>query len=250
MPELAPTPAPHRGSDSSVESDISSTPSTASTTPSETSVESAFVASLLQRNESWAQRVETAHPNLFPRNGKGQNPTVLWIGCSDSRAGESCLDILPGEVFVHRNIANLVPHGDISSLSVVHFAVDVLKVKHIVVCGHYDCGGATACLTNKRMGLLDNWLKTLREVRVMHKHTLQAIADPREKLNKFIELNVVAQVHNVCRMSPVVDAVKEGRLTVSGLVYDVGTGRLKTLSIPEDTHADDFVVYDNDENLE
>ncbi|KAK9484163.1 carbonic anhydrase [Lipomyces starkeyi] len=209
-----------------------------------------FVGELLQRNSAWAERIGTANPDLFPRNANGQSPQILWIGCSDSRAGDGCLDLLPGDVFVHRNIANLLPYNDLSSLSVVQFAVEVLKVKHIVVCGHYSCGGVIACLSSKRLGLLDNWLRNLRDVRAKNKAELDKISDFHEKVNRFVELNVIHQVHNVKKLSPVVDATREGRLQIHGLVYDVASGRLKPLDIPEDPNADDYLVFEQDQSLE
>ncbi|KAK9459099.1 carbonic anhydrase [Lipomyces oligophaga] len=209
-----------------------------------------MIQDLLASNQAWAQRTATLNPALFARNAKGQNPHVLWIGCSDSRVGESCLDLLPGSVFVHRNIANLMPYGDLSSLSVVQFAVDVLKVKHIVVCGHYDCGGAAAALGNKSLGILDHWLKHLRDVRAKHKDELGAIADPKARLNRLVELNVITQVHHVCRMAPVAAAMKQGRLVVSGLIYDVSSGRIKPMEIPADTSEEDYDLYDAESEFE
>ncbi|KAK9235839.1 carbonic anhydrase [Lipomyces kononenkoae] len=209
-----------------------------------------FFSQLLQRNAAWADRVGTANPDLFPRNAKGQSPQILWIGCSDSRAGDGCLDLLPGEVFVHRNIANLLPYNDLSSLSVVQFAVDVLKVKHIVICGHYDCGGVIASLGSKRLGLLDNWLRNLRDVRAKHKAELDQITDFHDKVNRFVELNVIHQVHNLKKMVPVLDALNEGRIQVHGVVYDVATGRLKSLDVPDDPNAQDYIVFDSHHTLE
>ncbi|KAK9369430.1 carbonic anhydrase [Lipomyces kononenkoae] len=214
------------------------------------SVSNNFFSELLQRNAAWADRIRTANPDLFPRNAKGQSPQVLWIGCSDSRAGDGCLDLLPGEVFVHRNIANLLPYNDLSSLSVVQFAVDVLKVKHIVICGHYDCGGVIACLGSKRLGLLDNWLRNLRDVRAKHKAELDTISDFHAKVNRFVELNVIHQVHNLKKLVPVVDALNEGRIQVHGVVYDVATGRLNPLDVPEDPSAQDYLVFDSQQSLE
>ncbi|KAK7208096.1 carbonic anhydrase [Myxozyma melibiosi] len=204
----------------------------------------------MARNSSWAERMHTANPALFARNAKGQAPHVLWIGCSDSRVGEFCIDLLPGSVFVHRNIANLMPYGDLSSLSVVQFAVDTLKVRHIVVCGHYDCGGAAAALGNKSLGVLDHWLKHLRDVRAQHKDELAAIQDPKARLNRLVELNVVAQVHHVRRMAPVVEALKQGRIAVYGMVYDVSSGHIKPIEVPHDDNEMDYLVYSNDEDFE
>ncbi|KAJ8097563.1 carbonic anhydrase [Lipomyces tetrasporus] len=214
------------------------------------SLSSDFIGELLQRNHAWADRTDKTNPDLFARNAKGQSPQILWIGCSDSRAGEGCLDLLPGDVFVHRNIANLLPYNDLSSLSVVQFAVDVLKVKHIVICGHYECGGAIASLGSKRLGLLDNWLRNLRDVRAKHKDELEMIPDFHERLNRFIELNVIHQVHNVKKLVPVIDAIAEGRLQVHGLVYDVANGRLKPIDVPDDPHVEHYHLAEDDGDLE
>lgn len=191
-------------------------------------------STLLQRNKEWAERVQTVRPSLFPTNAQGQSPQILWVGCSDSRVSEGSLDLLPGEVFVHRNIANCVHNGDLNSLSVIQYAVEVLKVRHIVVCGHYDCGGIWASLTTKKLGLIDNWLRGIRDVKVRHRAELDAIADPRQKANRLAELNVIAQVHNVRRNDLVMEAVANGELEVHGVIYDVGSGLISELDIPED----------------
>ncbi|KAK9466923.1 carbonic anhydrase [Lipomyces arxii] len=205
---------------------------------------------LLDQNKQWADKMDKAHPDLFERNGKGQQPEVLWIGCSDSRAGEGCVDCLPGTVFVHRNIANMLPYGDLSSLSVVQFAVEVLRVEQIIICGHYDCGGVVATMGNKRLGLMDNWLKHLRDVRARHKDELYSLETLKERCNRLVELNIIAQVHNVKRMAPVVDALAEGRIEVAGVLYDVGTGLLRTLEIPADSNEEDYLVVESNESVE
>lgn len=197
---------------------------------------------VLQRNKDWSDRLQSVKPHLFPTNSQGQNPQILWVGCSDSRVPETCLDLLPGEVFTHRNIANCVPNGDLNSLSVIQYAVEVLKVKHIVVCGHYDCGGVWASLTTKKLGLIDNWLRGIRDVKARHKKELDAIADPREKANRLAELNVVAQVHNVRRNDLVMEAIENGELEVHGLMYDVGTGLLTELDVPEDEDSHEYYI--------
>lgn len=184
-------------------------------------------------------------PHLFPTNAQGQSPQILWIGCSDSRVSEACLDLLPGEVFVHRNIGNLLPSGDLSSLSVLQYAVDVLKVKHIVVCGHYDCGGVWASLTTKKLGLIDNWLRHIKDVKARNKKELDYIKDPKEKADKLVELNVVQQVHNVKRLDNVMNAVGSGQLQVHGAVYDVATGLIKELQVPEDEDVDEYYITEH-----
>ncbi|ODQ68635.1 carbonic anhydrase [Nadsonia fulvescens var. elongata DSM 6958] len=201
---------------------------------------------LLSRNQTWASRLSALRPSLFPTNAQGQSPQILWIGCSDSRAGEACLDLLPGEVFVHRNIANIMPYGDLSSLSVIQFAVDVLKVKHIIICGHYDCGGVWASLTSKKLGILDHWLKHIRDTKARHKCELDKLPDSRDKANRLVELNVCSQVHNLKRNDVVMDAMKSRGLEVHGLVYDVGSGLLKELEVPDDENEDQYSLSSDD----
>lgn len=200
------------------------------------------ITQLLARNVAWANRMHVARPSLFPTNGQGQSPQILWIGCSDSRVNEGCLDLLPGEVFVHRNIANVMPNGDLNSLSVIQYAVEVLKVRHIIVCGHYDCGGVWASLTTKKLGLIDNWLKAIRDVKARNKLELDQINDPREKANRLVELNVVAQVHNIRRNDLVMDAVASGDLEVHGVVYDVKSGLLKEVEVPVDEDSSEYYI--------
>lgn len=201
------------------------------------------ISHLLQRNAAWANRMNTARPSLFPTNGQGQSPQVLWIGCSDSRVSEACLDLLPGEVFVHRNIANCLPNGDLNSLSVIQYAVEVLRVRHVVVCGHYDCGGVWASLTTKKLGLIDNWLKTIRDVKAKNKLELDTIPDPKAKANRLAELNVVAQVYNIRRNDLVQEAMGNGDLEVHGLMYEPGSGRLKELVVPEDEDSNQYLIF-------
>ncbi|KAF8472054.1 carbonic anhydrase [Kalaharituber pfeilii] len=206
------------------------------------------IHSLLQRNRSWAQRISALRPALFPSLANSQSPQILWIGCSDSRVPEtSVLDLLPGEVFVHRNIANVLPSNDLSSLSVIQYAVEVLEVKHIIICGHYGCGGVLAAMSNTKLGLIDNWLKHIRDVRARHRHELERIADPACKAKRLVELNVVSQVHNLKRNSNVLDAMKKRGLQVHGFVYDVATGHVNLMDIPKDPDAE---VYGVDEILE
>jgi len=201
------------------------------------------IETLLDRNKSWAQRLSALRPALFPSLSNAQHPQILWIGCSDSRVPEtSVLDLLPGEVFVHRNIANVLPYDDLSSLSVIQYAVEVLKVKHIIVCGHYGCGGVMAALGNKKLGLIDNWLRHIRDVRAKHKAELNAITDPQKRCSRLVELNVVAQVHHVKRLANVQEAIQERGVQVHGLVYDVGTGYAQILDVPRDPDAEAYGV--------
>ncbi|KAI5801702.1 carbonic anhydrase [Peziza echinospora] len=204
------------------------------------------IHTLLQRNRSWAQRVTAIRPYLFPSLANSQNPQILWIGCSDSRVPEtSVMDLLPGEVFVHRNIAGLLPANDLSSLSVIQYAVEVLEVKHIIVCGHYGCGGVMAAMQTKKLGLIDNWLKHIRDVRARNAAQLAAISDPEKKTNRLVELNVIAQVHNVKRHSNVIDAMLKRGLQVHGFVYDVSTGHMNLMEVPKDPDAEVYGVPDN-----
>lgn len=201
---------------------------------------------VLDRNKEWAERLQSVKPHLFPTNFQGQSPQILWIGCSDSRVPETCLDLLPGEVFTHRNIANCIPNGDLNSLSVIQYAVEVLKVRHIIVCGHYDCGGVWASLTTKKLGLIDNWLRAIRDVKARHKKELDAIKDPRAKANRLAELNVIAQVHNIRRNDLVMEALANGTVEVHGLMYDVGSGLLHELDVPEDEDSKEYYITAND----
>ncbi|KAI9675513.1 MAG: hypothetical protein M1829_003317 [Trizodia sp. TS-e1964] len=187
----------------------------------------------LKRNGEWAKRMAHEQPELFPKLGKGQSPQILWLGCADSRAPETTLlDLLPGDVFVHRNIANVLHRGDLSSLSVIEYAVVHLKVKHIVVCGHTSCGGVAAALGNTKLGILDAWLAPLRELRHEHNHVLSTL-DDKEAALKLVDINVLAGVKTLRHNAAVVDAIVERGLTIHGVVYDVGSGHLKVLDITE-----------------
>ena len=154
---------------------------------------------LFDNNQQWAEKIKQEEPNFFKLLSEQQNPEYLWIGCSDSRVpANELLGMQPGEVFVHRNIANLVVHTDLNCLSVIQYAVDVLKVKHIIVCGHYGCGGVIASLDDQSHGLIDNWLHHIKDVYRFHKARLTAIKDNTERLNLLCELNVIEQVANIC----------------------------------------------------
>lgn len=188
---------------------------------------------LFENNQTWAAAVKQEDPNFFSRLAKQQSPEYLWIGCSDSRvAANQLLDLRPGEVFVHRNIANLVLHSDLNCLSVIQFAVEVLKVKHIIVCGHYGCGGIIASLTDDRLGLIDNWLQNIKDVQRYHAVELNGISNLTEKQNRLCELNVREQVLNLCQTSTVLRAWSEGQaLSVHGLVYSIQDGILHDLDV-------------------
>lgn len=188
---------------------------------------------LFENNQDWAAAVKKEDPEFFSRLAKQQSPEYLWIGCSDSRvAANQLLDLRPGEVFVHRNIANLVLHSDLNCLSVIQFAVEVLKVKHIIVCGHYGCGGVIASLSNDRLGLIDNWLQNIKDVQRYHANELQAITDITAKQNRLCELNVQEQVLNLCQTSTLLRAWADGQeLSVHGLVYSIQDGILHDLDV-------------------
>lgn len=203
----------------------------------------------LENNRFFVDSINHAHSReIFNMNGKGQSPHTLWIGCSDSRCSESCLSVLPGEVFTHRNIANIVNSNDISSQGIIQFAIDVLKIKKVIVCGHYDCGGVWASMSSKKIGgVLDHWLNPIRQIRANNKSLLQGIDDPKERANKLVELNVIESVLNLKRHPSASVALKNGDIEVWGMIYDVSTGYLHEVEIPTDDHEDMFHVHDEGE---
>lgn len=178
-------------------------------------------------------------PNFFAELAEQQNPEYVWIGCSDSRvSANNIVGLMPGEIFVHRNIANLVVHTDMNCLSVLQFAVEVLKVKHIIVCGHYGCGGVQAALANKRNGLIDNWLRHIQDTANLYESILSDIEDEAEKLDKLCELNVVAQVLNVAETTIVQDAWERGQqLRVHGWIYELKDGIITDLDVHLENRA-------------
>jgi carbonic anhydrase len=188
---------------------------------------------LLANNKNWSERVKQQQPTFFADLALQQSPEYVWIGCSDSRVSASnIVGLLPGEVFVHRNIANLVNHTDMNCLSVLQFAVEVLKVKHIIVCGHYRCGGVQAALENKRHGLIDNWLRHIQDTANLYDEFLARFENMEEKLDKLCELNVVEQVMNVSETTIVQDAWERGQsLTVHGWIYSIKDGIIKNLDV-------------------
>lgn len=192
-----------------------------------------YIDQLFENNRHWADKINQEDPTFFDTLSKQQSPEYLWIGCSDSRVpANQLLGLMPGEIFVHRNIANQVVHTDINCLSVIQFAVEYLKVKHIIVCGHYGCGGVQASLDNKSYGLMDNWLRHLEDVQRMHKDKLDAVTDAQDKWDLLCELNVVEQVANVCKTTTVIDAWKRNQeLTIHGLVYKLTDGLLRNLDV-------------------
>lgn len=188
---------------------------------------------LLEGNRKWVEETLKMDPEYFEKLSKGQTPPVLWIGCSDSRVpANQVTGTLPGEVFVHRNIANVVSHTDLNLLSVMDFAVNVLKVKYIIVAGHYKCGGIAAALTSKQFGVIDNWLRHIKDVYRLHKEEIDAIDNLQEKENRLVELNVVEGVFNVCKTTIVQNAWEAGQeLSVHGWVVDINTGYVKDQNV-------------------
>jgi carbonic anhydrase len=188
---------------------------------------------LFDRNRQWARDMTAADPGFFARLSRQQAPEYLWIGCSDSRVpANQVIGLDPGEVFVHRNVANLVVHTDLNCLSVMQFAVEGLEVQHIIVCGHYGCGGVRAAMDDVEMGLIDNWLRHIQDVRDRHKAELARLADADARANRLCELNVAQQVNNVCRTTIVRDAWKRGQeLAVHGWIYSLQDGLLRDLGL-------------------
>ncbi len=188
---------------------------------------------LFEQNKKWAAKVKETDPDFFLNLARQQNPEYLWIGCSDSRVpANQIVDMPPGRIFVHRNIANLVVHTDLNCLSVIQYAVEVLKVKHIIVCGHYGCGGVQAAMGNKEHGLIDNWLQTIKDVYRRHRAGIEALGTEREKIDLLCELNVIEQVANICRTTVVRGAWKSGQeLAVHGWIYGIEDGILKDLDV-------------------
>lgn len=200
---------------------------------------------LLENNRRWVHEITTRDEEFFPRLAAQQNPEYLWIGCSDSRVpANEIVGLLPGEVFVHRNVGNVVIHTDLNCLSVIQYAVEVLRVEHIIVCGHYGCGGVRAALGCEELGLIDNWLRHVRDVREKHAETLCQIADEREREEKMCELNVIEQVYNVCHTTIVQNAWKNGqKLAVRGWVYSLVDGFIRDLDVSVSNRDEISEVY-------
>ncbi len=188
---------------------------------------------LFENNKKWAERVRKSDPEFFLNLSRQQKPEYLWIGCSDSRVpANEIIGMLPGEVFVHRNIANLVIHTDLNCLSVIQYSVEVLKVKHIIVCGHYGCGGVQAAMDNRAHGLIDNWIRNIKDLYRFHQAQIDSLQNEKEKINLMCELNVVEQVANICHTAIVQDAWNSGQeLSVHGWIYSIEDGILKDLNV-------------------
>jgi carbonic anhydrase len=203
---------------------------------------------LLQKNKKWAEQSVANDPDFFNRLSSIQSPEYLWIGCSDSRVPpDSITGTRPGEIFIHRNIANMVVHTDLNMLSVLQYAVEVLKVKHIIVCGHYGCGGVKAAMTKKSLGIINKWLRNIKDVYRLHEDELNALPNEEDRVNKLIELNVQEQVLNLAKTSIVQKAWKENKAPhLHGWVYGLENGLIKPIfEMPAGTHIDSIYEFDN-----
>ncbi|HYC34071.1 MAG TPA: carbonate dehydratase [Gemmatimonadales bacterium] len=200
---------------------------------------------LFANNRAWAARVTADDPHFFSRLAGQQAPEYLWIGCSDSRVpANEIVDLLPGELFVHRNVANIVVHTDLNCLSVLQFAVDVLKVRHVIVCGHYGCGGVRAALSGARLGLIDNWLRHVQDVRERNEALVAEVPEGDPQVDRLCELNVIEQVRHVCETTIVQDAWTRGQeLVVHGLCYGLEDGLLRDLQVSMGALEDVTAIY-------
>ena len=192
-----------------------------------------FYKQILDNNKEWVEKSLALDPNFFADLAKGQTPPLLWIGCSDSRVpANEIIGAKPGEVFVHRNIANMVVHSDMNMLSVLDYAVNVLKVKHVIVCGHYGCGGIKAAMGNQSVGIIDNWIRHIKDEYRLHDKYLNSIEDETERFNAFVEVNAKEQVYNLAKTSIVQGAWKNGQdLTLHGWVYGLNSGFVTDLNV-------------------
>lgn len=188
---------------------------------------------LFTNNKRWAENIRRRDPEFFQKLTRQQRPRYLWIGCADSRVpANEIVDLMPGELFVHRNIANVLVHTDLNALSVLQFAVEVLRVEHVMLCGHYGCSGVGAALRRERVGLADNWLRHVQDVCSKHERILEGIADEALKVNRLCELNVIEQTANLVQTTVIQDAWSRGQnLTVHGWIYDIRDGLLRDLHV-------------------
>ena len=203
---------------------------------------------IFERNRGWVNEMNEKDPGFFASLAAGQNPPILWIGCSDSRVpANEITGTKPGEIFVHRNIANMVIHTDMSMLSVLDYSVNVLEVQHVIVCGHYGCGGVLAAMGNTQIGLIDNWLRHIKDVYRIHQDELDAITDMVERGKRLVELNVIEQVYDLSKTSIIQNSWTNGkRLFVHGLVYDISNGLLVDLdvTVSDNSELHDVYVFD------
>ncbi|MBS1533936.1 MAG: carbonate dehydratase [Flavobacteriaceae bacterium] len=204
-----------------------------------------FYKKILDNNKQWVEQSLALDPNYFEHLAQGQTPPLLWIGCSDSRVpANEIIGAKPGEVFVHRNIANMVVHSDMNMLSVLDYAVSVLKVKHVIVCGHYGCGGIKAAMGNQSIGLIDNWIRHIKDVYRLHHTYLDSIINEEDRFNAFVELNVKEQVFDLAKTSIVQEAWKNGQdLTLHGWVYGLNSGYVTDLNVNISSEKDLDLVY-------
>ncbi len=200
---------------------------------------------LFDNNRAWVRSITTETPDFFARLSRQQNPEYLWIGCSDSRVpANEIVGLLPGELFVHRNVANVVVHSDLNCLSVLQFAVDYLKVKHVMVVGHYGCGGVKAAVCNEKLGLIDNWLRHVQDAQNKHHKELGAIGDEHQLVDRVCEINVIEQALSVCQTTVVQDAWARGQeLTVHGWIYSIKDGLLRNLGMKVDNPDAIYPAY-------
>lgn len=194
---------------------------------------------LLENNKRWVAEKRKQDPDFFERLASGQHPEILWIGCSDSRVpANEITGTQPGDIFVHRNIANMVIHTDMNLLSVLDYAVNILKIKHIIVCGHYGCGGVQAAMTNKQFGLVDNWLRHIKDTYRVNSEELDSIADEQSRLNRFIELNIIEQVYALAKISIIQNAWARGEYPMlHGWVYELRSGLINDLGVTLDSRS-------------
>src|SRR6476660_7111132 len=192
-----------------------------------------FYKKILDNNKEWVEKTLEKDPNYFKDLAKGQTPPLLWIGCSDSRVpANEIIGAKPGEVFVHRNIANMVVHSDMNMLSVLDYSVNVLKVKHVIVCGHYGCGGVKAAIGNSSIGIIDNWIRHIKDVYRLHHTYLDSIVDEQKRFDAFVEINAKEQVYDLAKSSIVQAAWRSGQeLTLHGWAYGVGSGLVNDLNV-------------------
>ncbi|GGB30133.1 carbonate dehydratase [Mucilaginibacter rubeus] len=200
---------------------------------------------LLEGNKKFIEGALAEDPQYFDKLANGQKPPILWIGCADSRVpANQITNTAPGEIFVHRNIANMVIHSDMNMLSVLDYAVNVLKVKHVIVTGHYGCGGVNAAMSNNQFGLIDNWLRHIKDVYRLHADELDAITDETERSNRLVELNVIENVNNLCKTSIVQNAWKNGQaLAVHGWVYSLSTGLINDMKVSTSSNENMDAVF-------
>lgn len=200
---------------------------------------------LLNNNRQWSDEITQREPKFFETLSKQQSPEYLWIGCSDSRVpANEIVNLLPGELFVHRNVGNVVVHTDLNCLSVIQYAVDVLKVKHIILCGHYGCGGVRAALQKTRLGLIDNWLRHIQDVHQKYLPLIESAGEMENQINRLCELNVIEQVRNICETTIIQDAWSHGgSLQVHGWIYGLNNGLIRDLGITIGSSGDVHEIY-------